>query len=61
MVILVTLGLKFYARSMLSVAAGLIGLIAGYIYAIGMLSADAIVTSWDRAAAFALPQPFKRV
>ncbi|MGI9492959.1 MAG: uracil-xanthine permease family protein, partial [Geminicoccaceae bacterium] len=60
-VILVTLGLKFFARGMLSVSAVLIGLIAGYIYAIliGMLSVEAITTSWDKAAVFALPQPFK--
>ena len=39
-VILVTLGLKFYARGMLSVSAVLIGLLAGYVvaYALGMVS-----------------------
>ncbi|MEO9904359.1 nucleobase:cation symporter-2 family protein [Nisaea sp.] len=60
-VILVTLGLKFFARGMLSVSAVLIGLIVGYIYAIaiGMLPLGAIGTSWERAAVFALPQPFK--
>ncbi|WP_319533111.1 nucleobase:cation symporter-2 family protein [uncultured Cohaesibacter sp.] len=60
-VILVTLGLKFFARGMLSVSAVLIGLIAGYIFAIltGMLTVDAIATSWERAAAFSLPMPFK--
>ena len=60
-VILVTLGLKFFARGMLSVSAVLIGLIAGYLYAIavGMLPLGAIGGSWDRAAVFALPQPFK--
>tara|TARA_E500000318_G_scaffold45371_4_gene42867 strand:+ start:1174 stop:2601 length:1428 start_codon:yes stop_codon:yes gene_type:complete len=60
-VILVTLGLKFFARGMLSVSAVLIGLIAGYLYAIaiGMLPLGAIGTSWERAAVFALPQPFK--
>ena len=60
-VIIVTLGLKFFTRGMLSVAAVLLGLIAGYIYALmaGMLSLDAIATSWDRAAGFALPHPFK--
>jgi len=60
-VILVTLGLKFFARGMLSISAVLIGLIVGYIYAIaiGMLPLGAIGTSWERAAVFALPQPFK--
>ncbi|WP_370303768.1 uracil-xanthine permease family protein [Pseudooceanicola sp.] len=60
-VIFVTLGLKFFARGMLSVSAVLLGIIAGYIYAlgIGMLSFEAIGQSWSRAAAFALPQPFK--
>ena len=60
-VIVVTLGLKFFTRGMLSVSAVLVGLIVGYVYAIavGMLSLDAIAGSWDRAAAFALPQPFR--
>jgi NCS2 family nucleobase:cation symporter-2 len=60
-VILVTLGLKFFTRGMLAVSAVLIGLVAGYIYAImvGMLSVEAISGSWSRSAAFALPQPFK--
>ena len=54
-VILVTLGLKFFARGMLSVSAVLLGLTAGYIvaYALGMVSFDAI----GRAAPFALPNP----
>ncbi len=60
-VILVTLGLKFFARGMLSVSAVLIGILVGYVYAllVGMLSFDAIGTSWSRAASFALPHPFK--
>ncbi len=60
-VIVVTLGLKFFTRGMLAVSAVLIGLIAGYIYAlaVGMLSVEAITGSWDKAAAFALPSPFK--
>jgi NCS2 family nucleobase:cation symporter-2 len=60
-VILVTLGLKFFARGMLSVSAVLIGLLVGYVYAIvvGMLPLSAISGSWNNAAAFALPQPFK--
>ncbi|MEP2027708.1 MAG: nucleobase:cation symporter-2 family protein [Paracoccaceae bacterium] len=60
-VIFVTLGLKFFARGMLAVSAVLVGIIAGYIYALfmGMLTFEAISTSWGRASAFALPQPFK--
>ncbi|WP_298915492.1 nucleobase:cation symporter-2 family protein [uncultured Roseobacter sp.] len=60
-VIFVTLGLKFFSKGMLSVSAVLIGLIVGYFYAlmVGMLSFEAIGTSWSRSAAFALPQPFK--
>jgi NCS2 family nucleobase:cation symporter-2 len=39
----------------------LIGLIAGYVYAlaIGMLPAETSASSWENAAVFALPQPFK--
>lgn len=56
-VIVVTLGFKFFARGMWSVAAILIGLIAGYIvaYFMGMVSFGNI----GRAASFALPVPFK--
>ena len=55
-VILVTLGLKFYARGMLSVAAVLIGLLAGYVlaWALGMVSFAAV----GRAAVFSAPMPF---
>ncbi|ANP38708.1 uracil permease [Phaeobacter gallaeciensis] len=60
-VIFATLGLKFFARGMLSISAVLLGLIVGYIYAlmVGMVSFEAIGTSWTRASAFALPVPFK--
>lgn len=60
-VIVVTLGLKFFARGMLSISAVLLGLVVGYGYALmmGMVSVEAIGTSWSRAAAFALPVPFK--
>jgi len=60
-VIFVTLGLKFFARGMLSVSAVLLGLIVGYIYALmmGMVTVEAIGGSWSRAAGFALPVPFK--
>ena len=54
-VIFVTLGLKFFARGMLSVSAVLLGLTAGYAvaYALDMVSFAAIGT----AAPFALPNP----
>ncbi|QXT41219.1 uracil-xanthine permease family protein [Gymnodinialimonas ceratoperidinii] len=60
-VVLVTLGLKFFARGMLSVSAVVIGIIVGYIFALamGMVTFEGIGTSWDRAAVFALPEPFK--
>ena len=60
-VIIVTLLLKFFTRGMLSVSAVLVGILAGYVYglAVGMVTFEGIGTSWDRAAAFALPVPFK--
>ncbi|QDY68843.1 uracil-xanthine permease family protein [Qingshengfaniella alkalisoli] len=60
-VIIVTLGLKFFTRGMLSISAVLLGLIVGYVYAlmVGMLTFESITGSWSNAAAFALPQPFK--
>ena len=60
-VIVVTLGLKFFTRGMLSVSAVLVGMAAGYAYAlaVGMVSVEGIGTSWSRAAAFSLPVPFK--
>ena len=60
-VIIVTLLLKFFTRGMMSVSAVLIGILAGYVYglAVGMVTFEGIGTSWDRAAAFALPVPFK--
>jgi NCS2 family nucleobase:cation symporter-2 len=55
-VVFVTLGFKFFTRGMWSIAAVLIGLIAGYIvaYFMGMVSFGNI----GRAASFALPSPF---
>ena len=60
-VILVTLGLKFFARGMLSVSAVLLGILAGYAYAmaLGVVTPAAVAGSWERAAAFALPMPFR--
>ncbi len=55
-VVVVTLAVKFFTRGLLSVAAVLIGLIVGYAVAwlMGMVSFGAV----ERAATFALPQPF---
>ena len=55
-VIVVTLGVKFFTRGLLSVAAVLIGLIVGYAVAwtLGMVSFAAI----GRASTLALPTPF---
>jgi NCS2 family nucleobase:cation symporter-2 len=55
-VILVTLGLKFFTRGMWSIAAVLIGLLAGYVvaYAMGMVNFGNV----GKAAGFALPNPF---
>jgi NCS2 family nucleobase:cation symporter-2 len=55
-VIFTTLGFKFFTRGMWSVAAILIGLIAGYVVAffMGMVQFGNI----GRAASFALPNPF---
>ncbi|MFG6624273.1 nucleobase:cation symporter-2 family protein [Sulfitobacter sp. 1A12056] len=59
-VIVATLGLKFFARGMLSVSAVVIGIGVGYLYALamGMVTFEGIATSWNRAAAVALPVPF---
>ncbi|EAR50682.1 xanthine/uracil permease family protein [Oceanicola granulosus HTCC2516] len=61
LVIVVTLALKFFTRGMLAVSAVLIGLVAGYVYAIlvGILPVASITGSWNSAAAFALPDPFR--
>jgi xanthine permease len=56
-VILVTLGLKFFARGLLSVSAVLVGLIAGYILA--YIMGDVSLAGVGRAGWFALPSPFK--
>lgn len=56
-VIIVTLGFKFFTKGFWSVAAVLVGLIAGYLVAmaLGMVSLDGV----GRAGWFALPVPFK--
>ncbi|MGE4326986.1 MAG: uracil-xanthine permease family protein [Pseudodonghicola sp.] len=60
-VIFVTLAVKFFTRGMLSISAVLIGIVVGYVYCImvGMLPPAKIAGSWNNAAVFALPQPFK--
>ncbi|MDZ4186717.1 MAG: nucleobase:cation symporter-2 family protein [Hydrogenophaga sp.] len=56
-VILVTLMLKFFTRGMLSVAAVLLGLLAGYLYAfmLGMVNFAPV----GKASWFMVPEPFK--
>ncbi|MDZ7822703.1 MAG: nucleobase:cation symporter-2 family protein [Ahrensia sp.] len=56
-VILVTLGFKFFTKGMLSIAAVLIGIIAGYIvaYLMGQVNFGNV----GKAALFDVPNPFK--
>nr|HPQ94944.1 solute carrier family 23 protein [Thiolinea sp.] len=56
-VIIVTLGLKFFTRGMLSIAAVLLGLITGYLVALlmGMVN----FANVDQAAWFLTPEPFR--
>ena len=56
-VIVVTLGIKFFSKGFLSAAAVLIGLIAGYIVAFFM--GDVSFGAIANAGWFSLPQPFK--
>ncbi|CAM4253928.1 uracil-xanthine permease family protein [Palleronia rufa] len=63
-VVVVTLLLKFFTRGMLAISAVLIGIAAGYVYALlmGMVSFGGdfgIAASWNNASWFALPLPFK--
>jgi xanthine permease len=55
-VIVVTLGVKFFARGLWSIAAVLIGLIAGYVlaFALGMVDLSPV----GRAAVLSVPSPF---
>ncbi len=55
-VIAVTLALKFFTRGMVSIAAVLLGLIAGYVVAYFM--GEVQFGNVARAAAFAVPDPF---
>ncbi len=56
-VVVVTLALKFFARGMLSIAAVLVGLLAGYLVALmlGMVNFGNV----GKAAWFLAPEPFK--
>ena len=54
-VVVVTLGLKFFARGMLSVSAVLIGLLVGY--ALAFMMGEVSFANVGRAASFALPNP----
>jgi len=56
-VIVVTLGIKFFTKGFISIAAVLIGLIAGYIVAYMMGQVN--VANVGRAAMFELPNPFR--
>lgn len=56
-VVLVTLGVKFFTRGFLAVAAVLIGILAGYLVALAM--GQVSFANVGRAAAFALPEPFR--
>ncbi|MBU2980386.1 purine permease [Lentibacter algarum] len=56
-VLVVTLGFKFFTRGMLSVSSVLIGLVVGYIVA--YLMGDVNMSGMSNAGWFALPAPFK--
>jgi len=54
-VIIVTLGLKFFTKGMLSTAAVLIGLVAGYLFALAMGQVN--FGNIGKAASFMIPNP----
>jgi NCS2 family nucleobase:cation symporter-2 len=54
-VIIVTLGLKFFTKGLLSTAAVLIGLIAGYLYA--LMLGEVNFGNISKAASFMIPDP----
>ena len=56
-VVIVTLAIKFFTRGFMSVAAVLIGIIAGYLVA--MMMGQVNTGNVGRAAMFAMPMPFK--
>lgn len=55
LVIVVTVGLKFFTKGMMSVSSVLVGLLVGYVvaYFLGMVSFEPV----GKAAVFALPDP----
>ncbi|ETX13843.1 uracil permease [Roseivivax halodurans JCM 10272] len=56
-VVIVTVAIKFFTRGLISVAAVLIGLFAGYVVALAM--GQVSFGNVARAATFALPDPFR--
>lgn len=56
-VIIVTLGVKFFARGFMAIAAVLIGILAGYVVALAM--GQVSFTAIAKAGLFALPNPFR--
>lgn len=56
-VVVVTLGVKFFAKGFLSASAVMIGLVAGYVLALVM--GDVSFSGVGNASWFALPSPFK--
>lgn len=56
-VVIVTLGIKFFTKGFMSVAAVLIGIIVGYLVAMAMGQVN--FSGVGKAALFALPSPFK--
>ncbi len=61
LVVVVTVSLNLFGKGMLSVSAVLVGIVAGYGFALmtGLLSLADVSASWDSAAVFALPSPFR--
>ncbi|KMK66385.1 uracil-xanthine permease family protein [Puniceibacterium sp. IMCC21224] len=56
-VVVVTLAIKFFGRGLLSVAAILVGLVAGYL--VSMAFGQVSFANIGRASSFALPDPFR--
>ena len=56
-VVVVTLAIKFFTKGFMSIAAVLIGLVAGYLVALAIGQVN--FANVGRAAAFAVPMPFK--
>ncbi|WP_430464772.1 uracil-xanthine permease family protein [Tabrizicola sp.] len=56
-VILVTLGIKFFAKGFMAVAAVLVGILAGY--AVALVMGQVSFTAVEKAGLFSLPNPFR--